>query len=157
MGKHAPENQQKNLTSAQEDETQKVEENPQSSSKVQGFGKRGPGKQPGTKGMWRMTPLVPTRTIPHYPENCAACNAPVVLGAESKPYMGYYVLELEKHESGVEVKCQLHHYYEATCECGHHTKALPGCGYVSVVEGRRKDLQLQEYGLVGPMKSHLHR
>ncbi|MBD2774311.1 IS66 family transposase, partial [Iningainema tapete] len=65
--------------------------------------------------------------------------------------MGYYVLELEKHESGVQVICQLHHYYEATCECGHHTKAIPGFGYVSVVEGRCKDLQLQEYGLVGPM------
>jgi hypothetical protein len=65
--------------------------------------------------------------------------------------MGYYVLELEKQESGVEVICQLHHYYEATCECGHHTKVIPGVGYVSVVEGRGKDLQLQEYGLVGPM------
>ncbi len=65
--------------------------------------------------------------------------------------MGYYVLELEKRESGFEVICQLHHYYEATCECGHQTKVMPGLGYVSVVQGRSKDLQLQEYGLVGPM------
>lgn len=78
-------------------------------------------------------------------------SAPVAFGSDSKPYMGYYVLELEKQESGVEVICQLHHYYEATCECGHHTKVIPGVGYVSVVEGRGKDLQLQEYGLVGPM------
>jgi hypothetical protein len=28
---------------------------------------------------------------------------------------------------------------------------MPGQGYVSVVEGRGKDLHLQEYGLVGPM------
>jgi hypothetical protein len=65
--------------------------------------------------------------------------------------MGYYVLELEKLGSGIEVTCQLHHYYEATCECGHHTKAIPGVGYISVVEGRSKDLRFLEYGLVGPM------
>jgi IS1 family transposase len=96
-------------------------------------------------------PRVPKITIPHYPENCAACNAELTITSDNKPYMGYYVLELEKQESGVEVICQLHHYYSATCECGHHTKALPGFGYVSVVSGRSKDLQLQEYGLVGPM------
>ncbi len=101
--------------------------------------------------MWRTTPLVPKMTIPHYPENCAACNGQLKNTAENKPYMGYYVLELEKQESGVEVMCQLHHYYGATCECGHHTKSLPGVGYVSVISGRSKDLQLQEYGLVGPM------
>ena len=71
--------------------------------------------------------------------------------SDNKPHIGYYVLELEKHGSGFEVICQLHHYYCATCECGHHTKAMPGLGYVSVVEGRSKNLQLQEYGLVGPM------
>ena len=102
--------------------------------------------------MWRKTPLVPKMTIPHYPENCAAGNADqLTITSDNKPYMGYYVLELEKQESGVEVICQLHHYYSATCECGHHTKAFPGFGYVSVVSGRSKDLQLQEYGLVGPM------
>ena len=150
-GKTQTTNNEKNLTSAEESETHKVADNPQGKPKAQGFGSRAPGKQPGTKGMWRTTPLVPKITISHHPENCAACNAPVASGADSKPYMGYYVLELEKQESGVQVICQLHHYYEATCECGHHTKAVPGFGYVSVVEGRRKDLQLQEYGLVGPM------
>jgi len=65
--------------------------------------------------------------------------------------MGYYVLELEKLESGIEVKCRLHHYYQATCACGHQTKSKPLVGYVSVVEGRSRDLSLQEYGLVGPM------
>jgi transposase len=64
--------------------------------------------------------------------------------------MGYYVLELEKLDSGIQVKCRLHHYYQATCACG-HTKEKPLFGYVSVVEGRSKDLCLQEYGLVGPM------
>lgn len=65
--------------------------------------------------------------------------------------MGYYVLELEKSETGIEVKCTLHHYYQATCTCGHRTKSKPLIGYISVVEGRKQDLKLQEYGLVGPI------
>jgi IS1 family transposase len=128
-----------------------VKVDPKKKSEGKGFGKKLPGKQPGAKGMWRTTPLVPSITISHGPEQCAACNAKLEIYYDSKPYMGYYVLEQELQDSGFQVICQLHHYYEATCECGHHTKAMPGLGYVSVVEGRSKDLQLQEYGLVGPM------
>lgn len=142
--------QDKNLTSAPDLEAHSVEDNHKGKSKAQGFGKKLPGKQPGARGMWRTEPLVPSITIPHYPENCAACNAQLTI-ASDQPHMGYYVLELEKQSSGIQVNCQLHHYYGATCECGHHTKAMPGIGYVSVVEGRSKDLRLQEYGLVGPM------
>ena len=50
------------------------------------------------------------------------------------------------------------HYYRTTCpkgyrsaySCGHCTRAKPGQGYISEVEGRSKDLQLTEYVLVGP-------
>ena len=144
-------NKDKSLTSSSDLEVQKVEDNQKDKSKAQGFGKKLQGLQAGAKGMWRTTPLVPNITIPHYPEHCAACNAQLAFVSGSKPYMGYYVLELEKNVSGFGVICQLHHYYEATCECGHQTKTMPGLGYVSVVEGRSKNLQLQEYGLVGPM------
>ncbi len=65
--------------------------------------------------------------------------------------MGHYVLELEQRESGFWIVCQLHHYYRATCSCGHCQKAKPGTGYVSSVEGRAKDLKLTEYVLVGPV------
>lgn len=65
--------------------------------------------------------------------------------------MGHYVLELEKLEYGIEVNCTLHHYYQRTCSCGHQTSSKPLTGYVSVVEGRSRDLCLQEYTLVGPM------
>jgi transposase len=109
------------------------------------------GLQPGADGLWRTTPLVPEQTIPHYPENCASCNSPLNVDPDAKPHMGYYVLELEKKDSGVEVICTLHHYYSVTCDCGHHTKAKPLTGYISVVEGRSRDLRIQEYGLVGPM------
>jgi IS1 family transposase len=119
--------------------------------KTKGFRKKLPGKQKGAKGIWRTTPLVASQIIAHHPEICASCNTQLEIDPEAKPYMGYYVLELEKLESGIDVKCTLHHYYQATCDCGHHTKEKPLVGYISVVEGRSKDLCLQEYGLVGPM------
>lgn len=135
--------------SGQEEEDQDVPTTRK--QKPEGFGKRSPGKQPGAKGQWRTTPLVPSLTIAHHPEECAACNADLEIDSHRQPYMGYYVLELEKQDSGLRVICQLHHYYGASCECGHQTKAMPGQGYISVVPGRSKDLQLQEYGLVGAM------
>ena len=63
--------------------------------------------------------------------------------------MGHYVLELEAQITGFGIVTQLHHYYQATCSCGHRSQAKPGKGKISVVEGRSKDLQLTEYVLVG--------
>lgn len=136
-------------TESQPEDKQVLEESEKSKSR--GFGKRLPGKQKGAKGIWRTIPLVPNQTSAHHPLTCSSCNSLLEMSLEAKPYMGYYVLELEKLESGIDVKCTLHHYYEATCDCGHHTKEKPLVGYISVVEGRSKDLCLQEYGLVGPM------
>ena len=65
--------------------------------------------------------------------------------------MGYYVYELEKTASGIRIFCTLHHYYAAICDCGHETKAQPGVGYISHVEGRKNDLKLTEYTMVAPM------
>lgn len=114
--------------------------------------KRSPGHQPGTPSQWRSTALVASEIVPHYPSQCAACGQSLSTGAP-KPYMGHYVLELEREDSGFRVVCQLHHYYEATCSCGHISQAKPGQGYVFSVEGRSRDLKLTEYVLVGPHKS----
>lgn len=119
--------------------------------KNKGFGKKLPGKQVGAKGIWRTSPLVASQTVAHHPLSCASCNSRLEIDPQAKPYMGYYVLELEKLDSGIDIKCTLHHYYQATCSCSHHTLSKPLTGYISVVEGRSKDLCLQEYGLVGPM------
>ena len=111
---------------------------------------RKPGKQPGGQGFGRKPPLKAEVIIPHYPHQCSACNHD--LGeSESQRYMGYYVLELEATESGFRIVTSLHHYYQTSCSCGHCTRAKPGTGYVSVVEGRSKDLILTEYVLVGPI------
>jgi len=108
------------------------------------------GKQKGGQGFWREQPLKAEVIVPHYPHECAACNHPLTQ-SDVQRYMGHYVLELEPEESGLRVVCQLHHYYRATCSCGHCTLAKPGTGYISSVEGRAKNLKLTEYVLVGPV------
>ena len=113
--------------------------------------KRSAGRQPGSQGFWRSETPVAESTIPHYPNNCTVCDKELHISASIKPHMGYYVYELEKTESGIRIFCTLHHYYAAVCQCGHETKARPGEGYVSCVEGRKKDLKLTEYTMVGPM------
>jgi hypothetical protein len=113
--------------------------------------KRSPGRQPGAQGFWRPETPIPEDTIPHYPENCPVCDKEIVVSEGIRPYMGYHVFELEKTFSGIRIFCTLHHYYIVICECGHEVKSRPAEGYVSVVEGRKKDLKLTEYVLVGPM------
>jgi transposase len=109
---------------------------------------RKPGKQPGGKGFGRSQPLKAEVIIPHYSHQCVACNHDLS-ESESQKYMGYYVLELEAELFGFRIVTQLHYYYRTTCSCGHCNHAKPGTGYISVVEGRSKDLQLTEYVLVG--------
>ncbi len=118
---------------------------------------RKPGKQPGGKGFGRKQPLKAEVIIPHYPHKCSACNHDLA-ESESQRYMGYYVLDKKPELFGFRIVTQLHHYYQTTCpkgyrsaySCGHCTHGKPGTGYISVVEGRSKDLQLTEYVLVGP-------
>lgn len=113
---------------------------------------RKPGKQPGTKGFGRKQPLKAEVIVTHYPHQCAACNQNLN-ELDCQRYKGHHVLELEPEFNGFRIVCQLHHYYHATCNCGHRSYARPGTGIISRQEGRAKDLQLTEYVLVGPMLS----
>jgi transposase len=113
---------------------------------TKGFGKRTAGKQPGSKGQWREQPLKAEQIVEHIPETCTACNAELDWSNRAqKPYMGYYQFELVPQEQGFKIICYLHHYYGATCSCGHHSQAIPGRGDCSELEGRKIQLQLQEY------------
>lgn len=58
---------------------------------------------------------------------------------------------LKKTDMELRIRCTLEHYYGAVCECGHETKARLGEGVVSRLEGRKEDLKLTEYSMVGPM------
>ncbi len=133
-----------------EEATEQTSENPEKSSTAgKGSEKRKAGKQPGAKGKWRSKPLKAERTITHYPEQCAACNGKKWL-PDRKPYLGYYQFELLMGEGELKIECQMHHYYGATCDCGHHTQAKPGQGEISEVNTRKTQLRLQEQVLVGP-------
>ena len=137
--------------SSAEDKENKVTEKGTSAENSQSDVQRSPGRQPGSQGFWRSETPVPENTIPHYPGHCVICGKELDVLEGSQPYMGYYVYELEKTASGIRIFCTLHHYYSAVCHCGHETKAQPGEGDISHVEGRKKDLKLTEYTMVGPM------
>jgi len=109
------------------------------------------GRQPGSQGFWRSETPVAESTVPHYPDTCVICGKDLSARHDSQPYMGYYVYDLEKTASGMRIFCTLHHYHGVVCDCGHKTKSQPGEGYVSQIEGRKKDLKLTEYTMVGPM------
>jgi len=139
-------------SSLADDKENKATEKPASTESSQSDdSNRSAGRQSGSQGFWRSETPVPESTIPHYPEHCAICGKDLAVPEENRPYMGYYVYELEKTSSAIRIFCTLHHYYAAVCDCGHETKAQPGEGYISHVEGRKKDLKLTEYTMVGPM------
>jgi hypothetical protein len=72
----------------------------------QGFGRRCAGKQRGAKGKWRDQPLQVERTIPHYPEQCSTCDAPLgVEQRDEKPHGGYYQFELNRQGQGFSIEC----------------------------------------------------
>jgi transposase len=134
------------------EESETANQETPSPAKTKGFGNRTAGKQPGAKGKWRNQPLRAEQIVEHKPETCTACNSELDWSHQAqKPYMGYYQFELVPQEQGFKIICYLHHYYGATCSCGHHSQAIPGRGDCSELEGRKIQLQLQEYTLIGPM------
>jgi transposase len=141
---------EKNGGTVKEAPTSNSEEPSESPSK--GFGKRKAGRQPGAKGHWRSQMLKAEQIISHYPESCVACDARLEMDSwDNKPHMGYYQLELQKQDNGFTIVCQMHHFYAATCSCGHHSHMNPGKGELSLIDGRSIQLRLQENILVGPM------
>ena len=111
--------------------------------------KRNPGKQPGAKGFWRTSKPVAEKRKHHHPEKCVICGRK--LEENMSPYSGFYTFELERKENGIDISCTLHNYHSCICLCGHENMAKPGEGYISVIEGRNRNLQLKEYTLIGPM------
>jgi hypothetical protein len=115
--------EEKHLSASETSETEPNQQDKEVSeekekSKNRGFGKKLPGKQKGAKGIWRTTPLVASEIVAHHPETCASCNSALEIDSDAKPHMGYYVLELEKLDSGIQVKCTLHHYYQEVADLG---------------------------------------
>jgi transposase len=118
-------------------------------------GKR-PGKQPGAPGFWRTQPLVATAPdINHLPPPCGCC--PNSGGHEKcrqisqRKVSAHFVYELERGQMGLQITMSKHCYYAVTWACGCETVAEPGVGLLSEVEGRKRDLQMSERSMIGPM------
>ena len=147
-------------------EPEKVEDSPEGSSDggKEGSGKESgkkegdpekpkPGRQQGAQGFGRSENAEPERIEDHFPEKCVVCSVKLSKPPYPSPYTGHYTYELEKDEEKHEIRlgCTLHRYHSIVCECGHENRARPGEGFVSEIEGRKRDLKLSENRLIGPM------
>lgn len=111
---------------------------------------RNPGKQRGSKGIWRCEALEAERSENHYPRSCAACGTPFEMWDRHIGDSAHFVFDLESTAGGIRIACVLHRYHASACACGVWTAARPGVGALSAVPGRARDLLLSEACLVGP-------
>jgi transposase len=112
---------------------------------------RAAGKQPGAKGHWRRQPIVVSADVEHPPTVCAACGAGLGPDLERRRVSAHNSLELVRGDMSLQVTATKHVYFAARCRCGHETLACPGVGLSSQIEGRRRNLHMNERCLVGPM------
>jgi hypothetical protein len=109
------------------------------------------GKQPGAKGFWRSQPIVTSEEVPHAPTVCAGCGAALGPDLERRCVGAHNSFELARGDMSLQVTATKHAYFAVRCRCGRDNVARPGVGLSSEVEGRKRNLQMSERGLVGPM------
>src|SRR3569833_308674 len=110
---------------------------------------RKPGKQRGSKGIWRCEALQAERDENHYPTLCAACATPFEMWDRQSGHSAHFVLDLERTAGGIRIACVLHRYHALECACGVRTAARPGVGVLSTVPERSSDLLLSVACFVG--------
>lgn len=108
------------------------------------------GKRPGQPGSWRKQPFVAAGAVDHDPPGCEACGAALGPPHRLRRDSAHCVYDLERLDMGLRIVATAHRYFAARCACGHVTVARPGTGACSTLEGRRRDLHLNERGLIGP-------
>ena len=89
--------------------------------------------------------------VAHGPAACAACGSALGPDLERRCVEAHDSLELSRGVMSLQVTAAKHVYFALRCPCGHETVARPGVGPRSEIEGRRRNLQLSERCLVGPM------
>jgi hypothetical protein len=109
------------------------------------------GKRPGTKGFWRSQPIVTSGEVPHAPKACADCGANFGPDLARRRVGAHNTLELSRGFMCLQVTATKHVYFAVRCPCGRDNVECPGVGARSEIEGRRRNLQLSERCLVGPM------
>jgi hypothetical protein len=109
------------------------------------------GKRPGAKGYWRSQPIVTSAEVQHAPTVCAACGAALGPDLKRRRLEAHNRLELVRGPLSLQVTATKHVYFAVRCPCGDETVARPGVGARSEIEGRRRNLQMSERCLIGPM------
>jgi hypothetical protein len=109
------------------------------------------GKRPGAKGCWRSQPIVTTATVPHAPTVRAACGAGLGPDLARRCVSAHNSLELARGPMSLQITATKHIYFAVGCPCGHDNVERPGVGACSRIEGRRRNLQMTERCLIGPM------
>ena len=113
--------------------------------------KKPAGKRPGMPGFWRRQPMVVTCDVDHDAAVCAACGAVLGAARRRRQDSAHYVYDLERSVMTLQIAATRHRYFVGRCACSHETIARPATGRCSEIEGRRRNLQLTERCLVGPM------
>src|SRR3954454_3894696 len=98
-----------------------------------------PGKQRGSKGIWRCEPLQAERDENHYPTLCAACATPFEMWDRQSGHSAHFVLGLERAVGGIRIACVRHRYHATECAYGVQTAARPGVGVLSTMSGRSRE------------------
>jgi len=109
------------------------------------------GKTPGAKGCWRSQPIVASAEVEHAPHSCAACHRTLGPELERRCVSAHHSLELTRGEMALTVTATRHSYFAVRCACGRDNVERPGVGLSSQIEGRKRNLQMSERCLVGPM------
>jgi hypothetical protein len=111
---------------------------------------RKPGKQPGAPGFGRTQVFEANEVTEHYPECCAGCGRAFGVPNEAVAYTAFQEVDLrwgERAAPGLRLWVTNHRYHEVTCDCGHHTRVVPGRGEVDPL---LSGVELSEWRLVGP-------
>ncbi len=85
---------------------------------------------------------------------CAACGAGLRPDLKHRcvtPGLMTRGLELVRGEMALQVTATRHSYFAVRCPCGHDNVERPGVGLSSLIEGRKRNLQMSERCLVGAM------
>ena len=83
---------------------------------------------------------------------CAACDATLGAAQRCRQDSAHYVYDLERTAMALQINAAKHRYFVGRCTCGHETISRSrNRTPLEKIEGRRRNLQLTERCLVGPM------
>jgi transposase len=134
-----------------EDDSDEDEPAPKSSPKDEQEGEkpaRRPSRVKGMPGYGRTQRLAITDTVHHHPETCALCSRE--LRADGGVWTSFETIDIEVGASeapGIHVTNTRHVYHEATCACGHTTRARP---HRADDDPLWEKVALSEWRLAGP-------